>query len=68
MNPFRLRLLKSWFEKIKTFDGKKPNVFENSGNVYSVRETLEIIEENHKFYKALKSDEVMKKNSGFWIS
>jgi len=54
-----------WFEMIKVYDGKQRNNFESNGKVFSVDESLEVIEENAKYYKDLKKGNVLSK--GLWL-
>lgn len=49
-NQERLRSIMQWFKVYKTFEGKKENVILDNDKIFSPEETLEFIEENHKFY------------------
>ena len=52
--PQRLNDIVRWFKFYKTFDGKKPNVIHFGEKILSVERTLEIIHENHIFWKELR--------------
>lgn len=54
-NPGAIKDIMEWFRVIKTYDGKPPNRFAYDDQVLSAEKTLQIIDENHKFYKDLVS-------------
>ena len=51
---FEIRAIRTWFENIKIYDGKKMNYFLRDGQVYDENETLNIILENHQHWQELK--------------
>lgn len=53
-NSLRLKEILNWFKIYKTFEGKKENTILDNDKIFSIEETFEIIEENHKHYKDFK--------------
>ena len=52
----RVSAILQWFKTIKVFDGKKANTIEYNDKIFTIDETLEIIHETNKEWKALMSD------------
>ena len=58
--------IREWFRTIKVYDGKKANRFGYDEKVLSAEKTIEIIHENHSFYKELKAGRIPNEEH-FWL-
>ena len=54
--PEQLQAVMGWFKTIKLFDGKKINQIAYDDKIFSVQETIEMIETTHQDWKRLLSD------------
>ncbi|EGR28560.1 inorganic pyrophosphatase family protein, putative [Ichthyophthirius multifiliis] len=51
--PGRIKSIKNWFKFIKVYDGKKPNIIHYNEQIFDQDRALEVIHENHIFWKQL---------------
>ena len=57
-HPGGINAVREWFRTYKTYDGKPEGKFGFDEKVLGVEQTIEIIYENHKFYKQLLAGEI----------
>jgi inorganic pyrophosphatase len=57
-NPGAISEVINWMRTYKTYDGKKENSFGYDDKVLSVEKTIEIIFENHEYYKELMAGKI----------
>lgn len=65
-NPGALAAIKDWFRTVKTYDGKPENVFGHGGRILSAERAIEIVHDNHQFYKDLIAGKT-KNDQGLWL-
>ena len=63
LNPGAVQAITEWFRTYKTFEGKGENQFGYEGRVLSAERTIEIIHENHGFYRQLVGGQVPNKDN-----
>jgi inorganic pyrophosphatase len=56
--PGALKEIQNWFRTYKTFEGKGENAFGYEGRILSSERTIEIIHDNHLFYRDLVTGKV----------
>jgi inorganic pyrophosphatase len=49
----KISMIMRWFKIYKTFEGKKENIIYDNDRIFDKSETMNVIEENHKYYKDL---------------
>ena len=49
----RVKEIQKWFKIYKTYEGKKENTIYENDKIFDIKETHNIIEENHNFYMNL---------------
>ena len=66
VNPGAIKEIKEWFLTYKTYEGKGENAFGYEGRLLTAEHTIEIIHENHGFYKGLVEGKIENK-SQLWL-
>jgi inorganic pyrophosphatase len=66
LTPGMLDTLRDWFINYKTTDGKPQNVLAEGGRLFSLEETLTIIEGCHGHYRKLRAG-TTPNTSGLWL-
>ena len=65
--PGAIKEIQEWFRIYKTYEGKGENKFGHGGRLLSVDETIEIIHENHQFYRDLLDKKVEYDRDELWL-